>query len=178
MRHITPYRTNANSLWDFMSEVEKAFDQAWHTSDNSTAPERQIFKQTFAPAVDLHETSENFLISIDVPGIDHKDIKIDVEKGRLTVSGERTREEKKDDGMFKRYERSYGTFTRSFQLPQNIDEEKIQARTENGVLEILVPKAEVAKPRSVQIENGKGGLFSKLIGGDKKTVEAKSGDQH
>lgn len=178
MRHITPYRTSTNSLWDFMSEVERAFDQAWQTSDNSNALDRQSFKQTFAPAVDLHETSENFLISIDLPGIDQKDIKIDVEKGRLTVSGERTREEKKDEGMFKRYERSYGSFVRSFQLPQNIDDEKIQARTENGVLEILVPKAEIAKPRSVQIQNGKGGLFSKLLGSDKKTVEEKSEDPH
>jgi HSP20 family protein len=175
MRNITPYQRR-DSLWDFMSEVEKAFDQAWRTSDST--PVTREFKQTFAPAVDLHETSDYYLISVDLPGIDQKDIKIDVEDGRLTVSGERTREERKEDGMFKRYERSYGSFARSFQLPQNVNEDQIQARTENGVLEIMVPKAEKAKARSVQVEAGKGGLFSKLIGSKKETKEAKTEEKH
>jgi HSP20 family protein len=159
-----------------MSEVERAFDQAWSTSDVTTRNQRDNELQTFAPAVDLHESKENYLISVDLPGIDQNNIKVDVEDGRLTVSGERTREDKSEDGMFKRYEKSYGRFVRTFQLPQNIDESKIQARSENGVLEILVPKTELAKPRSVQVESGKGGLFSKLVGGKKtetKTEEKK-----
>lgn len=174
MRQITPHRRD--SLWDFMSEVEKAFDQAWSNSDSTTRNQRDNELQTFAPAVDLHETKDNYLISVDLPGIDQNDIKVDVEDGRLTVSGERTRQESKEDGMFRRFEKSYGRFVRTFQLPQNIDESKIQARSENGVLEIMIPKTELAKPRSVQVESGKGGLFSKLVGSkksDEKTEEKK-----
>lgn len=157
------------SLWDFMSEVERAFDTAWGT------PERRSLaraNETFTPAVDLHETSDFFLISVDVPGIDQKDIKIDVQDGRLSISGSRSREEKSEEGMFRRFERSYGSFERSFQLPKNVDEGKIQARYENGVLEVIVPKAETAKPRSVQIDNGKSGLFSSLLGKGKKDVKS------
>lgn len=167
MRQLTPQRRD--TLWDFMSEVERAFDQAWNTSDIAGRSHRRTELPTFAPAVDLHETKDFYLISVDVPGIDQNNIKVDVEDGRLTVSGERTREEHKEDGMFQRFEKSYGRFVRSFQLPQNIDEGKIQARSENGVLEIMVPKTEQAKPRSVQIEAGKGGLFSKLVGNSKKS---------
>ncbi len=166
MRHqLSPYRRD--SLWDFMSEVERAFDQAWSTSDIATRNEAQL--PTFAPAVDLHETKDYYLISVDLPGIDQNNVKIDVEDGKLTVSGERTRESKTEEGMFQRFERSYGKFVRSFQLPQNVDQEKIQARSENGVLEIMVPKSAQAKARSVQIESGKGGLFSRLVGSSKKT---------
>lgn len=164
-----------DSLWDFMSEVERAFDDVWRNPARGALTTRAT--PTFTPAVDLHETPDFFLISVDVPGIDPKDIKIDVQHGRLSIGGTRERENKSDDGMFGRFERSYGSFERSFQLPQNVDESKIQARFENGVLEVMVPKAEVAKARSVQIDNGKGGLFSRLLG--KKDVEpAQAEDNH
>lgn len=174
-RDLTSYRS-ASSVWDFMSEVEKAFDEIWtpqqpitkNQTFNSTS-KREL--ATFAPPVDLHETPEFYLISLDMPGIAQKDIRIDVSHSRLTVSGERTREEHKSDGMFKRFERSVGRFERSFQLPQNIEEGKIQARTENGVLEIMIPKAAAQQQRTIKIEaDSKSGLFSNLLG--KKNVEA------
>lgn len=176
MRQITPYRSQ-NSLWDFMSEVEKAFDEMWQpatassTATTGTTPARRT--EAFTPAVDLHESKDFYLVSLDLPGVPEKDIKIDVEKGRLTVSGERVRETKSEEGLFRRFERSYGPFERTFALPQNVAQDKIQARFENGVLEILIPKAELAKPTSISINKEKGGLFSRLINnGEKSETEA------
>lgn len=172
MRQVTPYRRE--SLWDFMSDIEKTFDDLWGTPQGRQS---DLSRSTgsFVPAVDLHETKDFYLISVDLPGVDLKDVKVNVEQGRLTIEGSRHYENKSDDGMFKRFERSYGNFQRSFQLPQNVDEGKIQARCENGVLEVMVPKAEVAKGRSIQVEGGKGGLFSRLLNQkdseDKKEVK-------
>lgn len=160
MRNLTT--TKRESLWDFMSEMERAFDGLWEPTRETKAMGKRI--ESFIPAVDLHETSEGYLVSADLPGMDQKDIKVDVHNGRLTIHGERSREEKSEEGQFRRYEKSYGRFERSFQLPQNVAEDKVQARFENGVLEVFVPKVEAAKPKSVEVEVGKGGLFSKLVG--------------
>ena len=149
MKQLTPYRRD--SLWDFMSEVERSFNELWGpVKKNSEAP---AGRESFLPPVDVHETPEMFVVSLDIPGVNEKDVKVDVHNGRLTVSGERRTQQsgKSEDGLFRRFEKSYGTFTRSFQLPQNVKEDKIEARQANGVLEILIPKAEEAKPRSIQI---------------------------
>ena len=160
-----------NSVWDFMSEVEKAFDDLWRSPRSPTNVNQSAFSG-FTPAVDVHESGEFYLVSVDLPGVPQKDVNISIANGRLSVSGERKQEERKEDKMFKRFERSYGRFERSFQLPQDIDENKIQARYENGVLEIMIPKSEVAKPRSIHIDTEKGGLFSRLLG--QKNVESNS----
>jgi HSP20 family protein len=161
MRQLTNRRQD--SLWDFMTDVEKAFDDFWRVSGTPTARASDEAWEVFTPAVDLHETKDFYLVSMDLPGVAEKDVKIDVQQGRLTVSGERVRT-KNEEGLFKRFERSYGRFERSFALPQDISQEGIQARFENGVLEILVPKAEVAKPRAIAINKSGGGLFSRALG--------------
>jgi HSP20 family protein len=168
MRQLTNYRgAGRDSLWDFMSEMERAFDDMWRSPDASAGTPGTM--ENFTPAVDLHETKDFYLVSADLPGVPEKNIKIDVQQGRLTITGERSREHKNDDGMFKRFEKSYGKFERSFQLPQGVNPDKIQARYENGVLEVLIPKAEVAKPKSIAINKEKGGLFSRILG--QKDVE-------
>lgn len=153
MRQPTVYRRD--NVWDFMSDVEKAFDELWRqpgaTSSNADIAPR------FTPAVDLHEIDDVYLISVDLPGVSEKDIKIDVSNGRLTISGERTQQKREQGKGFRRFERNYGRFERAFQLPQDVNQEKIQARLENGVLEVLIPKSEVAKPRTIQIETKKDG---------------------
>jgi len=156
---LTPY--NNGSVWDFMSEVEKALDEVWRTPQTKN----RMGSAAFTPAVDVHESEDSYLLSFDVPGIPREAIKIDAQNGRLTVSGERSHVETANDKLYKRVERSFGRFERSFQLPKDIDDAKIQARYENGVLEVMLPKAEVAKPRSIQIEAEKGGLFSRFLKG-------------
>lgn len=147
------------TIFEFMNEVERSFEDVWRS-------ERPMLRQpsTFTPAVDLHETDGFYLVSLDLPGVTEKDINIGVQEGRLTISGERHREEQANEGLYRRFERSVGKFERSFQLPTNVTADKIQARFENGVLEVMIPKAEAAKPRQVKIETAKGGLFSRLLG--------------
>lgn len=181
MKQISPYRSH-ESVWDFMSEVERAFDDLWQTSAARTP--RAAALETFTPAVDLHENKDFYLVSMDLPGVPEKNIKIDAQQGRLTVSGERSREDKSENGLFRRFERVHGRFERSFALPQNVDQERIQARYENGVLEIVIPKAEVAKSRTIQINKDKGGLFSRLVGSKESeataaiTTEGPSTEKH
>ncbi len=127
------------SLWDFMSEMERTFEPGFADAN------------LVIPAVDVKEDKDNYRIMIDLPGIKDEDVTIEVADGRLSVRGERSREDQKKEGMFTRYERAYGHFERSFQLPQNVDESQIKANFEKGELEIVIPKTEHAKPRNVQI---------------------------
>jgi HSP20 family protein len=107
----------------------------------------------WSPAVDVLETENEIMLKADVPGIDIKDIEIQVENQTLTVKGHRQFE--KSDGNkqgYHRIERSYGSFVRSFTLPTTVDTEKVGAEYKNGVLTIRLPKKEVAKPRQVKID--------------------------
>ena len=147
------------TVWDFMNEMNSVFDEAFAGSGRGTD-----MITGFQPAVDIEETNEFYLMSFDLPGIDKDAINIDLSENTLTVSGERTRQTKSEtEEGFKKFERSYGRFERRFQLPNKIDGDKIQARHENGVLEVMVPKAEVAKPKSIKVESG-GNMFSRLLG--------------
>ncbi len=110
----------------------------------------------WAPAVDITEDEDALVLQVDVPGIDLKDIDIRLENGTLTVKGERRFERKENGGRgYHRMERSYGTFARSFALPETVDPEKIRADYKDGVLTITVPKKEVAKPRTIKVEVNK-----------------------
>lgn len=172
-KDLSPF-TGRGSVWDFMSEMEKAFDDVWGTGSQLQQARRQPTAR-FVPAVDLHESDDFYLLSVDVPGMSDKDIKIDVHQGRLTLRGERKFEHREEQKGFHRFERSYGTFERSFQLPADVKEDKIQARYENGVLEVMVPKAEKEKPRNIQVETSKGNLFSRLLN---KTTAPSDTEQH
>ena len=165
MRQMSTHRRD--SLWDFMSEVERIFDDAWKGGETTRAME--AIMPEFSPQVSVRETDDNYLVSADLPGVPQENIKIEFAHGRLTISGERGKEEKSEGEHFHRYEKQFGRFERSFQLPTDVDESKIQARYENGVLEVLIPKTEVAKPRAINIESGKQGLFSKVLGATKGT---------
>ena len=105
----------------------------------------------FIPACDVEETNDEFLISFDLPGVKKEDVKIDVRENLISVSGERKEEVK---GRQSR-ERYYGTFSRSFSLPSNINSEKAEARFENGVLQIALPKMPVPASKQIPIKGGK-----------------------
>lgn len=117
--------------------------------------------------VDIEQTDDAFLVSIDMPGVKNEDIKIDISGNVLSVSGERKTRRKGDDQHYE----SYGRFQRSFTLPSTIDPQRVEANLEDGVLQIALPIAEQSKPRSVQVQTGKSGLFSKLIGRDQRQKE-------
>jgi HSP20 family protein len=164
MKNMSVYRSRPGSLWDFMNEFERAFDTA--------LTDRSPQMTAFNPAVDIDESDDHYLVSMDLPGVKEQDIKVDVHLGQLTISGTRSYESKKERKDDRFYERSFGEFKRSFTLPQEVDGDDIQARFENGVLEVFIPKAAKAQARSIKVESGKGGLFSRLLGENKEKTSS------
>ena len=107
--------------------------------------------QSWVPAVDVWETEDELVYAFDLPGIPEEDIAIEFEDGALTVSAERDRDYKVEGDRFYRYERRFGSFSRTIGLPQGVSEDAIKASCENGVLEIHVAKPEQPKPRRIQV---------------------------
>jgi len=107
----------------------------------------------WSPSVDIFETENELVLKADVPEVDPKNIGIQVENGTLTLKGERRFEEQQKNGRgFHRIERSYGSFVRAFSLPETVDAEKVKADYKSGVLTITLPKKEVAKPKTINVE--------------------------
>jgi HSP20 family protein len=109
---------------------------------------------SLTPAFEVKETKDGFEFKADVPGIDAKDLDVKLTNNRLTVSGKREAEKSDKSDTYYTYERSYGTFSRSFTVPEGINGDAIHADLKDGVLKINVPKKPEAKPRQVQIKNG------------------------
>jgi HSP20 family protein len=106
----------------------------------------------WSPAVDIFETENELVLKADVPEVDPKHVAIQMENGTLTLKGERRFDEQKNGRGFHRIERGYGSFVRAFSLPDTVDPEKVKADYKNGVLTVTLPKKEVAKPRTVNVE--------------------------
>ena len=122
--------------------------------DTTLLPLFDASGSAFTPAFEVKETKDAFEFKADVPGIDAKDIDVKLTNNRLTVSGKREAEKTDKGETYYSYERSYGSFTRSFTLPEGINGEAINADLKDGVLKIVLPKKPEAKPRQVQIKTG------------------------
>jgi HSP20 family protein len=108
---------------------------------------------TAFPNVDIVEGKEGFHIKADMPGLDKKDIKVEVENGVLTISGEKKEEKvEQEKNRYYHLERAYGSFCRSFRLPDNVSSEHVDAKYVNGVLEVTLKKTEVAKPKAIEVK--------------------------
>lgn len=121
-------------------EVEKIFD-SFTKSHN------------FTPACEISETEKYYRIGLDVPGLRKEELEIEVKDDRLHISGERKSEEKTEKNTVLRSERRYGKFSRAFTLPQHVKTEAIEARFENGVLDILIPKEEKTQAKKITISS-------------------------
>ena len=106
----------------------------------------------WSPSVDIFETENELVLKADLPDVDLKDIDVRVESQTLTIAGERKFERKESDKGYHRIERNYGSFVRSFGIPNTFETEKIGASYQNGVLTVALPKKEAAKPRQVKVE--------------------------
>jgi HSP20 family protein len=109
---------------------------------------------TIAPPGDVYEEEHNVTLKIEVPGIDEKDIDVRIENNTLTVHGERKFEKEEKEENYRRVEREYGSFTRSFTLPNTVDPENVQANYEKGVLKIKLAKKAEAKPKQIKVNVG------------------------
>lgn len=107
---------------------------------------------SFYPALDVIEEKEQYILKADLPGFNKEDIKVSVENGVLTIEGERKSETEHQDKQVHRIERTYGRFVRSLNLGTSVDNSKIRASYKDGVLQLIVPKSEAAKPKSIDIQ--------------------------
>jgi HSP20 family protein len=105
----------------------------------------------FVPAVDIYEDEHAITLKVEVPGIEEKDIEVLLENQTLTLRGERKFEKEEKEENFHRIERRYGSFTRSFTLPNTVDSENVKAEYANGVLSVRLPKRAEAKPRQIKV---------------------------
>ena len=113
---------------------------------------REVVKHQW-PKVDIVENEKDFVIRADLPGLEKKDIKVSVENGVLSISGEKKEEKKeKEKGKYYYYERSYGSFNRSFALPETVKEKDISATFKSGVLELSLKKSEKVKPKEIEVK--------------------------
>lgn len=106
----------------------------------------------WSPSVDIFETENELLLKADLPGVEMKDIDIQLENGTLALRGDRKFQNESKEGGFHRIERGYGSFARYFTLPDTVNPEGVKAEYKNGVLTVKLPKKEVAKPRQVKVE--------------------------
>jgi HSP20 family protein len=102
--------------------------------------------------VDIFETDNELVLKADVPGVELKDIDIQIENGTLTLKGERKFEKEEKNKGFHRLERSYGSFIRYFTVPETVDSENVKAEFQHGVLTVTLPKKEVAKPKAIKVQ--------------------------
>jgi HSP20 family protein len=122
----------------------------------------------FAPSFDVKETKEAYVFKADLPGIVEKDVEVSLSGNRLTVSGKREEEKKEGGDVYYTWERSYGAFTRSFTLPEEVDPEHVEAEMKSGVLTIVAAKKPEHKPHKISVK----GLIEKVVKGGKEEAKA------
>ena len=138
---------NTLSIWNPIHEMDELF----HNRLASVLGGEGAQSVAWSPVVDIEETELNYLIRAELPGLSKKKVKVVVEDGVLTLSGERDLERKVEGKTFHHIERSHGTFTRSFTLPENAEAESVSANYKDGLLEIRVAKCEEAQPKSIEV---------------------------
>ena len=162
-----PYR----SFLALQRQMDRLADEVWSGVPSSSLMDAR----SFSPSAEVTEGEGHYLMSFDLPGVKKEDVKIDLQSGLLTISSERTDEcEQKGKGHY-RGERFYGSFSRTFPIPEGVKPEQIEASYADGVLRVVVPKVETAKAQQIKIGEGKPGLWDKLLGHKKQ--EAKSASE-
>jgi HSP20 family protein len=133
--------------WDPFEEMNRLHDHFFSG--------RGLAKQVFQVAVDIREEDDAFYVDAEVPGLAAEDVKVDVENNVLTLSGERKVEQEETEGTYRRVERQYGSFTRSFSLPETVDADSVSADLKDGVLELRLPKKEAPAARKIAVKEAK-----------------------
>ena len=139
-----------NLLRKFHDDLDTLFSEA-PLNRQAGRDLSNVATSAWAPAVDIKEEQDRFVLTADVPGVDPKDIEVSMENGVLTIKGERNWSDQQEREGYKRIERAYGQFYRRFSLPDTADAERISARGLNGVLEVVIPKQEKTKPRRIEV---------------------------
>jgi HSP20 family protein len=144
-----PFR-EFSTMQDRMNRMNRLLRESY----SPEGPEEALTTTSYAPPVDIYEDEHNITLKLEVPGIDEKDIDVRVENTTLTVHGERKIEKEEKEENFRRVERQYGEFTRSFTLPSSVDPGQVTADYAKGVLKINLAKKAEAKPKRIKVNVG------------------------
>ena len=148
-----------STMQDRMNRMNRLLRESY----SPEGPEEALTTTSFAPPVDIYEDEHNITLKLEVPGIDEKDFDVRIDNNTLTVHGERKIEKEEKEENFRRVERRYGSFTRSFTLPSSVDPAQVSADYNRGVLKIKLAKKAEAKPKQIKVNVG-----------SEKTLEAKA----
>jgi len=155
---MSTLRTPTVRFYDVQREMNRFLDSFFPTTARRRTDEDGPESAVWRPVVDVHEDEQGFLIDAELPGLTKEDVKIDFQDGTLTVAGERSYSYEKKEGdatapkNAHRLERFYGKFLRSFTFPSAVNSDAISAHFQDGVLKIMVPKAEELKPKRIEIQ--------------------------
>jgi HSP20 family protein len=133
--------------WNILTQLQKELERAYE-GDNGSG---RVATAEWAPAVDIKEEQDRFVIQADIPGVKPEDIDVSMQDGVLTIKGEKCTEAKTEKENYKRVERTFGSFYRRFSLPDTANAEAISAKSKHGVLEIVIPKREEVKPKKISV---------------------------
>jgi HSP20 family protein len=140
----TPFQ----NLMALQEEMNRRFNEAFRSGNGAEA---SWGHHTWTPPVDIHETDDALVLTVDLPGVSKDHVSIEMHQNTLILKGQRPYNAEVKDDRYHRVERAYGTFQRSFMLPMQVDQEKVQATYHDGVLELRLPKLEAAKPKRIAI---------------------------
>lgn len=141
--------------WDPFVELEdvsKHLNRIFGRFPSRVEPSRELLTMAdWTPSVDISETDTAYVIKGEIPGVNKEDVKINIEAGMITIRGERKQEKEEKDKKFHRIERSYGSFMRSFRLPDNVDETAVKAEFKDGMINVTLPKSAKTKAKSIDV---------------------------
>ena len=139
--------------WDPWRDIDDMFDRYTRQVGLPRSGSQEVVTTgDWTPRVDIAETDKEFVIKAEIPEVKKEDVKVTVDSGVLTIRGERKQEKEEEGKKFHRVERRYGSFTRSFTLPDNIDENTIKASFNEGMLKLQIPKTEEVKPKAIEVK--------------------------
>ena len=143
------YRTSLSApVLGLRREIDRLFEDTFQQGGDRSG---------WVPSVNVRETANEFAFEVELAGLKPEQVEVTCDNGVLMIRGERQEERKEgEEGRYHIVERSYGAFSRSFQLPQGVDDERIEARFDNGLLQVRVPKAEIPQPRRINIQGNQG----------------------
>jgi HSP20 family protein len=144
MERWEPFRNGA----DIQTEVNRLFDNFFGRPSSAAAQSGRVW----APAVDIYETKDDLVLTVELPGVREKDVTVSITGDLLVIKGERRFEQEVKEQSFLHVERTYGTFERLIQLPMPVQSDKVKATYRDGVLVIQLPKVEAVKPKEIKID--------------------------
>ena len=142
--------------WDSFRELEEISNRLQRLCSRPTPPNGKegMIVADWAPSVDVSETDGEYQIKAEIPDVKKEDVKVTLEDGVLTIQGERKFEKEEKGKKYHRVERSYGSFVRSFTLPDLVDEVNVKAEFKDGILNLKLPKSEKVKPKTIEVTVG------------------------